>query len=199
MRQLRTCKQIFIGAWLVGILVLAIPSLTLVRLPSGEKFSELYLLGPGHMTEGYPFNVTAGEDSSVFIGVVNHLGYVAYYDIKVKLRNATEPLPNATMGLPSDLPELLVFHAFVGKDQTWETTLNFAFLNVVIGDNASRIGNVTFNNATYTVNKSATWDSANNGYYYEVFMELWAWDSVSNAFNYNNRFVGLWLNLTATA
>jgi hypothetical protein len=48
------------------------------------------------------------------------------------------------------------------------------------------------------VNKSVAWDATNNGYYCQIFFELWIYDAVSSGFQYHDRFVGLWLNLTAS-
>jgi hypothetical protein len=162
----------------------------------GEKFSELYILGPGHMAEGYPFNVTSGVAYLVYLGVVNHLGSSAYYDVRVKLRNSTEMLPNATLGVPSPLPTLYGFQGFVVDGQALEKELVFGFSDVVFGDNVSRVGRITINNATYDVNKSLQWDDVNGGYYCEIFVELWVYDLSSSGFQFHNRFVGLWLNMT---
>jgi len=42
------------------------------------------------------------------------------------------------------------------------------------------------------------WDDGNGGYFYELFMELWIYNVASDAFQFHNRFVGLWLNVTAS-
>ena len=61
MLKIEDYKAVFAAVGLIGILILASPTLGLVvYLPGGEKFSELWVLGPGHTAEDYPFNVTAG-------------------------------------------------------------------------------------------------------------------------------------------
>jgi len=52
------------------------------------------------------------------------------------------------------------------------------------------------NGVTFNVDKSASWDVENNGYYYQLFMELWIYNVEFQAFEFHNRFVGLWLNMT---
>jgi uncharacterized membrane protein len=69
-----------------------------------ERFSELYILGPGKMAEGYASNVRAGETYKIFLRVGNYMGSSAYYALPVKLRSRVEPLPNSTTGTPSPLP-----------------------------------------------------------------------------------------------
>jgi hypothetical protein len=200
MWKLGVTKQMFLVVGLIGILVFAAPSLALLFNGSGgEKFSELYILGPGHMAEDYPFNVAAGVSCLVYLGMVNHLGSSVYYGVQVKLRNSTEMLPNATVGVPSPLPALYEFQGFAVDGQALEKPLFFEFSDVISGANVSHVGRITINNATYDVNKSLQWDAENNGYYCEIFVELWVYDLSSSGFQFHNRFVGLWLNITAVA
>ena len=50
-------------ASLAGVLLAVSPALsTSVSFPTGgERFSELWLLGPNHMADDYPFNVRFGD------------------------------------------------------------------------------------------------------------------------------------------
>ena len=199
MLSLGDCRYAFIIVGLIGVLVFNVPSLMMfVHLPGGERFSELYVLGPGHMAEGYPFNVDAGVDYSVFLGVGNHLGESASYQVVVKMRNATEPLPNATSGVPSPLPMLYAYEVFLAEGQTWEEALVFRFDDVAFDVNVSSVGRIRVNEAWTNVNETAIWDDVNSGYYYQVFVELWLYDTASNSFGFHNRFVGLWLNMTSS-
>jgi hypothetical protein len=200
MWKLATVKQVFLVVGLVGILAFSAPSLALLLQGSkGESFSELYILGPGHMAEGYPFNVEPGQDYSLFVGVIDHLSRAAYYEVQVKLRNASEPLPNATTGVWSSVPALYRFRVFAVDGGTWEDMFSFRFLDVVSGENVSHVGRIVINNIVYDVNKTIVWDAVNSGYYCQIFLELWLYDVVSSDFQYHNRFVGLWLNVTMSA
>jgi uncharacterized membrane protein len=191
-------KYVFVAVGLIGVLVFSVPSaLVLVPLPGGERFSELYALGPSHMTDGYPFNVSAGGTYSVFLGVVNHMGEAEYYRVVVKFRNASEPLPNATAGVASSLPELYTYNVFLSDGQVWEGALNFSFSDVTFGQDVSSVGRMRVNDLWVNVDKTAVWDNANSGYFYQVFVELWRYNTTSSGFEFHDRFVSLWLNMTA--
>jgi hypothetical protein len=186
---------------LAAVLLVASPTLALVlRLPGGEKFSELWVLGSGSMAEDHLGNVIGnGTTYQVFLGVGNHMGSPSEYAVYVKLRNETDDLPNATAGTPSSLPSLYEYRIFVEDGENWTAPLNFSISNVAFSGNSSIIGSFVVNGVPFNVNKPAAWDSANRGYYYEIFVELWIYDSGSNALQYHNRFVGFWLNMTQSA
>ena len=197
--KLEDYKVIFVAVGLVGILLFASPALALVlHLPAGEKFSELYILGPGHMAEDYPFNVGAGVDYLVYVGVGNHMGSSTYYVVYVKFRNETEPLPNATTGVPSALAPLYEYRLFLEDGQSSEVPLAFSFSSVSFSDNQSTVGSIMINGVPFSVNKSVSWDAEKSGYYYQVFVELWIYDSASDGFSYHNRFVTRWLNMAVS-
>ena len=197
MLKLEDYRTVFASMGLIAVLLFASPTLGLVlRLPGGEKFSELWVLGPGHMAEDYPFNVGAGGEYLVYVGVGNHMGSSAYYVVYVKFRNQSEALPNATAGTPSPLPPLFEYRLFVEDGKSWEAPLRFSFSDVSFSENRSFVGSLMMNGVTFNVDKSASWDVENNGYYYQLFMELWIYNVEFQAFEFHNRFVGLWLNMT---
>lgn len=199
MMKLEDYRVVFVAVGLIGVLLFASPVLSLVvRLPSGEKFSELWVLGRGHMAEDYPLNVREDESYLVYVGVGNHLGSSAYYVLYVKFRNETEPLPNATAGMPSVLPPLYTYRVFIEDNSSSEFPLAFSFSNVSFSNNQSNVGNLAVNGVSSSVNISASWDAVKNGYYYQLFIELWIYDPVSNGFSFHNRFVNRWLNMTAS-
>jgi len=190
-------KLVFMSAGLIGILLFASPTLSLVlRLPGGEKFSELWILGPEHMAEDYPFNVEAGEEYLVYVGVGNHMGCSAYYVVYVKFRNQNEPLPNATAATPSPLPPLYEYRVFLEDGKTWEAPLTFSFSYVSRFENQCLIEALIINNVTFSIDKSTAWDVNNIGYYYQLLIELWIYNVESEDFVFHNRFVGIWLNMT---
>jgi hypothetical protein len=196
--KLEDCRVVFAALGLIGVLAFASPTLSFVlHLPGGEKFSELWVLGPGHMAEDYPFNVTAGVNYLVYVGVGCHVGSSAYYVVYVKFRNESEPLPNSTAGTPSALAPLYEYRVFLEDGESSEFPLTFSFSSVSFSGNQSTVGSVMINGVQPTVEKSASWDTVNSGYYYELFMELWIYDPALNLPSFNNRFVSLWLNMTA--
>jgi len=190
--NLEDYRVVFAVSGLILILVASAPTLSLV-LPfsGGECFSELWILGPNHMAEDYPFNVVNNTVYNVFLGIGNHMGSSAYYMVYVKFRNQSEPLPNATAGTHSPLNATAEYRIFLQGGESWEAPLTFSFLG-----NQSLIQSLIVNNVEFAVNKTALWDGENNGYYYQLFLELWIYDAESDAFQYHNRFVGIWLNMT---
>lgn len=188
---------------ITGILVLlaASPGLSrLLVLPRTEFFTELWLLGSNHMAENYPFNVTNGEKYNVFLGLGNHLGYTAYYKIAVKFRNQTQSGPDSFNRTPSSLPALYEIRAFVADEATWEIPIIFSF-NYEYDEVRSQVDvkSITVNDVVLeTKNSTITWDVKNNGFLGNLFFELWIYNSTINGFQYHERFVGIWLNMTAS-
>jgi len=181
----------------LGLSVVVMSPTIGLYLPSGrERFSELWVLGPGHMAEDYPFNIVADDVYSVFVGVGCHMGGASYYAVVVKFRNQTQPLPNATVGEPSSLPSLFEFQMFVEDGGVWEESVDFAVLDVSVGVNVTVVGRLMVNGMLFEVDCPAVWDSEFEGFFYQIFFELWWYDAGAGEFRYHNRFVGLWLNMT---
>ena len=183
---------------LAFVLLAASPALSLVvSFPrSGERFSELWLLGPNHMAEDYPFNVQTGEEHSLFLGVGNHLGRSAYYLVYAKFRNQTQPLPNASISEPSSLPSVYEFQFFVADGDVWETPITIKILNASAQGNAMVVESVSVNDKASQVGCSSIWDSEYSGFYFQLFFELWLYNSMGSSFQFHDRFVGIWLNMT---
>jgi hypothetical protein len=198
MMKLEDYKVIFAAVGLVGVLLFASPALALVlHLPAGE-FSELYVLGSGHMAEDYPGNVTVGVNYLVYVGVGCHMGSSTYYVVYVKFRNETEPLPNSTAGTPSVLAPLYEYRVILEDGESSEFPLTFSFSDISFSSGRSTVGNLTINGVQSSVEKSVSWDTVNRGYYYELFIELWIYNPASNGFSYHNRFVSRWLNVMSS-
>lgn len=195
--NLNEYRALFIGSTMILILAVASPTLGLVpSFSSGEKFSELWILGPDHMADNYPFNVRAGEEYTVIVGVGCHMGRSAYYAVYVKLKNQTEPLPNASATVASPVDPECEYRFVVAEGHTWESKLTFAFSDVSVHDNVTLIRHLSINGITFEVNSASLWDSDGKGFFYQVFFELWMYDTEAKSLEYNNRFVGLWLNMT---
>ena len=178
-------------------LIIVSPTIaTFVSFPSGEPFSEIWVLGSGHMLEGYPFDVENGAKEQVFVGVGNHLGRSAYYVVYVKLRNQTQALPNSTISEPSPLAPLYEFRAVVADGETWEEPFAFSFLEASHFGDLFAVKKISINDQVFTVEYPCVWDSENNGFFYQLFFELWIYDDDISGSRYHNRFAGIWLNMT---
>jgi len=196
--NLEEYRTVFAVTSLALMLVAAAPTLSMVvAFPRGvERFSELWVLGPNHMAEGYPFNVRVGEEYRVFVGVGNHMGSSSYYTVYVKFRNPSQPLPEASNSTPSPLPPLYEFRFFIVDGEGWETPLAFTFLEVSRSDDSCFVSQMSINDVVFSMDSPSSWDSENNGFYYQLFFELWLYDVTSRSFQFHDRFVGIWLNMT---
>ena len=191
-------RGLFMTGSLVLMLIAAVPAFGLfIRIPDGsERFSELWLLGPTGKAEGYPFNVQVNESYLVYVGVANRLGRSAYYRVYVKLRNQSQPLPVASNSSPSMLPPLYEFDVFVGDDEVWEKPIDFAVLEVLTANDSMLLRSLQVNGFVFQVDEVSLWDGERGGFYYQLFFELWLYNMTSSSFQYHNRFVSLWLNMT---
>jgi hypothetical protein len=193
-------KLIFVAVGLIGVLLIASPALSdFVRLPGGEHFSELYLLGPDQTAGNYPFDIAVGQNYSIYVGVGNQLGSSAYYVLYVKLGNETDQMPNNTLGTPSSLQPLYEYRFSIQDSMNWESLLTFSVSNASSSGNNSHINTLQINGVTFNVDKPVMWDSKSATFKYQLLFELWIYNSSSSAISFNDRFVDLQLNLTRNA
>ena len=185
----------------VGVLALLVASPALSRLlvwPRTEFFTELWILGPNHMAEDYPYNVSRYENYSIFLGIGNRLGRLAYYSVAVKFRNQTQPAADTFNRTFSSLPALYNVSAFVPDEQVLELPLTFS-LNYSDPDALSRIEfySLTLNGVLLGLTDcTATWNSGRNEFTGNLFFEAWIYNSTMGDFQYHERFVSLRLNMT---
>jgi uncharacterized membrane protein len=182
---------------LIGVLLFASPTLgVLIRPPSEQHFSELYILGSKHMFENIPFDIRAGVTYTVYLGIVNQMGSSCYYTSFVKLGNETQSLPNSTQGKPSSLPILYQYKSFLSDGKTQEEPLTFQVNALLFAKDATKISAVTINGVEVPVQLDSSWNSDKTGYYYNLFVELWIYNSASGISQYHNRYINLILNMT---
>jgi len=200
MLKLEDYGTIFLLMSFVGSLLISWPALGFV-LPAagGERFSALYVLGPNRMAEDYPFNVKENGEYRIFLGVENHMGSSAYYVLYVKLRGPDEPLPNSTAGIPSPLSALYEYRVILADEQAWEVPVVFSFRGVSFYGNSCSVDTFIIDGLDVDVGKVTSWDAENSGFYVELFFELWIYGNQPDRFSFHDRFVGIWLNVTASS
>ena len=192
-------RMVYACCSLVLMLIIVAPTLGLI-VPfsrNSQRFSELWVLGPDYVAEEYPLNAVINEKQNVFVGVGNHMGRSVYYAVYVKLRNQTQAAPNTTTLTPSPLASLYEFHFVVADGKTWEKPVVFSFLEASRSGDFLNVTKISINGAVLSVKNLAMRDSRDNGFYYELFFELWMYNEFVSSFSYHNRFVGIWLNMTA--
>jgi len=184
-----------------GILALLVASPALSRLlvlPRTEFFTELWILGPNRMAEDYPVNISRNEDYGVFLGIGNRLGYCAYYLVEVKFRNLTQSAADSFDRTPSSLASLFNITVFVEDEGIWELPLTFSFdYNETVLQ--VEFYNLTLNDVALDMrNYTIAWNSTNNGFFGDLFFELWIYNDAVSGFQYHERFVNLRLNMTGS-
>lgn len=74
----------------IFLVVAVILLLYVVLIPKqGEYFTEFYILGSEHSASNYPANLTAGENSTIILGITNHERTQIAYSVEVWLSNQT--------------------------------------------------------------------------------------------------------------
>jgi hypothetical protein len=191
--------------WTVGgIITLLVASPALSRLlvyPRTEFFTEMWLLGPNHMAESYPSNITRGHTYRIYLGLANQLGYSAYYVVEVKFRNSTQsapydfgPVSNRT---PSSLLPLYNITAFVTDGGTWEVPLTFSFDYTAVTSSTAQMRSLTLNDIRLNMSgPSIAWNSTTRTFSGFLFFELWICNRTTSVFQYHQRDVSLVLNMT---
>jgi len=96
------------------------------------------------------------------------------------------------------LPPLYEFDMFVRDDEVWEKPLNFTVLEALTANDTMLLKSLRINGFVFQVDGFSLWDDERLGFYYQLFFELWLYNITSSSFQYHNRFVGIWLNMTGS-
>jgi hypothetical protein len=191
-------KVLILVVTVVVALVVASPAFQRFAVSSQmEPFTELWLLGPGHMAKGLPCNITRGVSYNGFVGISNHLGNCSYYSLQVKFRNSTQSGPDRFNHTPSSLSPLYRLNVFVADKETLELPMVFSF------DYSydSRVNTVNFNSLTFNgevlslQGYSTAWDSVKRVFFDNLVFELWIYNDSAGVFQYHERYVDLKFNM----
>ena len=195
-------KVLFIVVTAVVALFVASPALSkLLVYPKTEFFSEMWLLGPNHKAEGYPYNISRGLNYTVFLGIGNNLGYCAYYVVEVKFRNETQSAPSSFGPIenrtPSSLPSLFNITAFVADEQNWELPMIFSFDYVSENKFQVVFQSLTLDNEVLSLEGYvASWNATRSVFFGNLIFELWIYNAQTTALSYHGRFGDLKFNMT---
>ncbi len=200
--DLQRYKIVFIIVVLLAALLVATPVLERILVyPSAQSasFSELYLLGPSQTAENYPYNITLNENYTVYLGVSNQLGSCAYYQLEIKFCNLTQQAPNSFNATSSPQPSLYTMNLFVPNTGSLQVPISFS-LNYSYNPALSQVNfnQLVLNGLPLSLQGYSTaWNSHRNDFYGNLIFELWIYNGAAGAFEYNDRYVSLLLNLTA--
>lgn len=199
--KLQGYKTLLLAVTAILSLLVASPALQrLLAYPQTDFFTEMWILGPEHTAENYPVNITRNDDYPVFLGVSNHLGHCAYYEVQVKFRNQNQSAPNASAHTPSSLPTLYNVNFVVADKEEWELPITFSF-DYSSPDNNSQINfnRMMFNGAALDLNGyQSTWDPEKSWFFGNLIFELWIYNDAVGGFTYHERYTDLKFNMTAS-
>jgi hypothetical protein len=181
----------------LGLVILSPVIALIVQFPSIERFAELQILDSDQRAENYPFSVEENKSYLVYLVVDNHMGHLGSYRIYTKFGNQSDPLPNTRDGVPSSLSELYERRLFLQDGGKLEKPLNFSFSGITFNENRSFVSSISIDGYTFDVSRFAVWDTENKGYYFQIFFELWFFDTKQESFFFANQYVGLKLNMTS--
>jgi len=194
--QLSNYRIILITIGLIGVLLFASPTIALlVKLPPGQEYSEIYLLGPNHDLSNLPFYIEPNVSYLLYLGITNNLKSAGYYTCLMKFGNDSTLLPNQALGTPSSLPSLYEYNVFLDSGATWETPFTFEIDTLNFANNTAEVSGVNINGVDYPISLTSAWDSNRTGYFYNFIVELWLFNGTQGAIQYNDRFVSLILNM----
>ncbi len=196
--NLREYKILIFVVTAISALIVASPALQrLLVYPQTEYFTEFWYLGPKHMAEDIPYNITKGESYNIFLGISNNLQQVAYYQVQIKFRNQYQSAPNNFNHTYSTLEPLYTINAIVAYKETWELPITFSF-DYSYDSYSSQINfnRLTFNREALNLsNYSTSWDAEKKVFYGNLIFELWIYNETTNTFQYHERYVDLKLNM----
>ncbi len=190
-------KTVILIITAVVALMLASPAVEqFAVLPQITPFTEFAMFGP-YNNATYPSNATTNQDCRFYLEVANHLGSTAYYVIEVKFRNATQSAPDSFNKTSSTLPALSELTAVVADNGSVRFPLDISLQYELDEKNSSllHMQSVTVNGAALGTDTTIAWNIQENGFYGNLFFELYVYNDTTGVFQYHERYVSLWLNL----
>lgn len=191
-------KTLLLVVTVILALFIASPAIQQVAMaPKTASLTEFSILGPFHNAT-YPYNITSGKDYSLYFEVDNQLGATAYYQIELKFRNETQSAPDIFNRTSSTLPSLGSLSLFAANKETIELPINISFQYKTAPGNAAQLDmqSITVNGAQLNCQTTLALDPQKGAFLGNVFFELWLFNDSTSSFQYNQRYVSLWMNMT---
>lgn len=192
-------KSLILVVTAVLALFAASPAIQQISVnPNTDPLTELSILGIYHNAT-YPFNVSLGQSYQLYLNIDNHLGSCAYYQIEIKFRNQTQPGAGSFNDTSSTLAPIGEFSVCAANNQNLELPVNVSFTYQLDPYNATQLDmqQITVNGFPLSLNSTTlTWDPQRLGFFGNLFFELWVFNDTTSAFQYDQRYVSLWFNMT---
>jgi len=183
---------------LILVLLAASPTTGLIIDSSrnSEKYTQFFLLDSNHKVGDYPFKVQEGEQYFFFLRVKNNLGFSAYYRVYTTLLNQSKISPNGDSIEESSIQPIYDWQFLIQSGDYWEIPISFKILNTSKHSDSLIIERVSLNERIYEIECSSEWDMKQEGFYFQLFFELWRYDEVGGTFRFDDRVVCLWFTVT---
>jgi len=193
---LQQYKTLILVIAVVAALFVASPAIEqIVIFPQTDSLTELSIMGPYHNAT-YPYNIVSNQKTTLYLDVKNHVGSTALYLIDVKFRNQTQSAPDSFNHTSSDQPALGQISFCVANNGTIELPIDISFqYNVEANNETLSMQNIIVNGAPLSTDTTIAWNPDNQGFYGNLFFELYIFNDTTNTFQYNERFVSLWLKM----
>jgi hypothetical protein len=205
-------KALVFFAAAVIVLLAVSPLLGRVTVaPCTDYFTELYIYG-GYHNATYPFAI--GQDSQVqlYIEVANHQGESAQYMLQTKFRSHDQSGPGSFDKTSSSQPALESTTFSVLDGEVYELPMQVSFdyrvnklsdqidIELESATQSSEqldMRTVTVNGNTHSLQGTTiAYDSAKFGFFGNIFFELYIYNTTVNSWQYDGRYVSLWLKMT---
>ncbi len=193
---LQQYRTLILVVALILALFVASPAIEqVVIFPQTDSLTELSILGPYHNAT-YPYNIVANQKTTLYLDVTNHVGSTALYLIDVKFRSDAQSAPDAFNHTGSDQPALGQITFCLANNGTIELPVDVSFQYSTDGNNITlTMQNVVVNGAALSTDTTIAWNPDKQGFYGNLFFELWMYNDTTGTFQYNDRFVSLWLKM----
>jgi hypothetical protein len=116
----------------------------------------------------------------------------------MKFRNQTQSAPDSFKHTNSDLPSMGSLSFFVADKGTLELPIDLSFQYNLLPYTTNRVNvrSISLNGEVLNVNSTTiAWNPEKKGFYGNLFFELWIYNGTTNAFQYHQRYVSLWLKM----
>ncbi|MCL1977733.1 MAG: DUF1616 domain-containing protein [Candidatus Bathyarchaeota archaeon] len=196
MSSFQRYRVLFLVIIAVLALIIASPLIErYVSAPKTEPLTEFSVLG-SYRNATYPYNLTSGDVYPLYFTISNNLGSQANYRLDVKFRTPQQPGPDSFNYAKSSLSPLTSFTFKVNDGESVELQINLEF-DYVVDLSEATLNSIAVNGTSVDMHDLLVeWDPEKNAYLGNIFFELYLYDDSTGNFQYNQRYLSLWVNLS---
>jgi hypothetical protein len=161
-----------------------------VFTPQEKGFFQVWITDSNGSVLGPVLPVSSNQSYLITLGVQNTMGYIEYCRLSTRFQSA--PLANVS----TSSEKLKDFQFFLLDNETWTKNISF-MVDSTTEDGMIRIHGIGLDDSYFTANLTSTFDSSQNGFFWQFRFELWAFNASSNGFYFTNTWASsAFLNIT---